>query len=240
LVCLLCHVVERVGGRMTVPQNTHQHTLFMGDKLRAARHEQNLTLQELAQQANLSVSMLSQIETGKAYPSIHSVYNIASALGLSIDYFFPDHSLSMGEPIKTRTPLRTQPPIIEKDASDLMPQEILSPLIAQAQLLQAAERPTIELDGGVTWSRLTANTENEMEILEIKYDPGATSGETLTHHNGREFGLVLEGELVIQLGFEQFTLGQGDTIVFDATTPHRLANEQSEPMRAVWVLWDTY
>ncbi|MCS7046870.1 MAG: lactate permease LctP family transporter, partial [Gemmataceae bacterium] len=39
--------------------------------------------------AEVSASMLSQIETGKAFPSVRSLYSIAAALSLSVDYFFP-------------------------------------------------------------------------------------------------------------------------------------------------------
>jgi mannose-6-phosphate isomerase-like protein (cupin superfamily) len=106
-----------------------------------------------------------------------------------------------------------------------------------AQALHAGSRPTIQLKGGVTWSRLTAAAEADAEFLEISYAPGATSGANMSHHEGREFGLVLEGELVVQLGFQQLTLNEGDSIVFDSTTPHRLTNKSAEPMRALWVIW---
>jgi mannose-6-phosphate isomerase-like protein (cupin superfamily) len=43
---------------------------------------------------------------------------------------------------------------------------------------------------------------------------------------------------VVQLGFNQVTLRRGDTIIFDSTTPHRLANKGSEVMRALWVVWN--
>src|SRR5262249_27705038 len=97
-------------------------------------------------------------------------------------------------------------------------------------------RPTIELKGGVTWSRLTALGEPDAEFLEITYEPGATSGANMSHHDGREFGLILEGELVIELGFDLYTLKAGDSMIFDSTVPHRLTNKGSQPMRALWVV----
>src|SRR5512135_3109783 len=68
--------------------------LLIGEKLRAARERENLSLRELAAKAEISASMLSQIETGKVYPSMRSMYNIATALALPIDYFFPETGLS--------------------------------------------------------------------------------------------------------------------------------------------------
>jgi uncharacterized cupin superfamily protein len=60
----------------------------------------------------------------------------------------------------------------------------------------------------------------------------------MSHHEGREFGLILEGELVVELGFEAYPLRSGDSIVFDSTTPHRLTNRSLQPMRALWVVFD--
>jgi uncharacterized cupin superfamily protein len=94
----------------------------------------------------------------------------------------------------------------------------------------------IELKGGVTWSRLTALAESGAEFLEITYAPGSMSGANMSHHEGREFGLILAGELVIELGFESYTLHEGDSIIFESTVPHRLINRGDRPMRAVWVV----
>ena len=103
-------------------------------------------------------------------------------------------------------------------------------------IVHASSRPTIELKGGVSWSRITALAESGAEFLEITYSPGAMSGEHMSHHEGREFGLILDGELVVELGFESYTLRGGDSIIFESTTPHRLINKNTQPTRAVWVV----
>jgi len=74
------------------------------------------------------------------------------------------------------------------------------------------------------------------EFLEINYAPGARSGVNMSHHEGREFGLILKGELVVELGFESYTLREGDSIIFESTTSHRLSNNGSGQMRAIWVV----
>jgi uncharacterized cupin superfamily protein len=83
---------------------------------------------------------------------------------------------------------------------------------------------------------LTALAERGAEFLEITYAPGSMSGTNMSHHEGREFGLILAGELVIELGFESYTLHEGDSIIFESTVPHRLINRSDRPMRAVWVV----
>jgi transcriptional regulator with XRE-family HTH domain len=218
-----------------------EHAHLIGEKLRAARQQRQLSLRKLSVKAEISASMLSQIETGKAYPSVRSIYSIAAALGLPVDYFFPEpkgtsahEALSEANGI-TASEMREATFNRPESALDLTA-ITLDP--ATVEILHAAARPTIVLKSGVTWSRLTASAETSIEFLEVNYACGATSGEHLSHHEGREFGLVLEGELELHLAFQQIVLHAGDTIVFDSMTPHRLSNNGSTPMRALWVIWN--
>ena len=48
--------------------------------------------------------------------------------------------------------------------------------------------------------------------------------------------LIAEGELTVELGFEQHALKAGDSIIFDSALPHRLSNTGDTRMRAVWVV----
>src|SRR5262249_38250180 len=109
--------------------------------------------------------------------------------------------------------------------------------ITTSPIVRPDERPTIKLNGGVTWSRLTALAEKDTEFLEINYPPGAASGVNMSHHGGREFGFILEGELTVELGFESYALEAGDSIIFESTTPHRLSNRGPNLVRAIWVIF---
>ena len=217
------------------------HARAIGEKLRTVRQERKMSLRDLADKAEISASMLSQIETGKVFPSVRSLYGIAAALSVSVDYFFPEQNNSNGASQESLVANTAE----EMTASEMRDAKVRGttetitefphPLQA-SPLVHANSRSTIELKGGVTWSRLTALAESGAEFLEITYSPGAMSGEHMSHHEGREFGLILDGELVVDLGFESYTLRAGDSIIFESTTPHRLINKNSQSMRAVWVV----
>jgi len=198
-----------------------------------------MSLRDLATKAEISASMLSQIETGKVFPSVRSLYGIASALGVAVDYFFPEqNNQNVDEgPASTLAGELTasQMRFARLNGDTTATAEFIRP-IESPPIVSANGRPTIELNGGVTWSRLTALAEKDAEFLEIHYAPGSTSGANMSHHGGREFGFILEGELVIELGFESYILKAGDSIIFESTTPHRLLNRGSQPMRALWVV----
>jgi transcriptional regulator with XRE-family HTH domain len=219
------------------------HTPFqpardIGEKLREARKRADMSLRELADRAEVSASMLSQIENGKAVPSVRLLYSIAAALALPVDHFFPVGARGAAAPpgeeaasLPTASDMREAQ---RAGAAEARFADAARP--ASAPVVHADDRPTIKLRGDVVWSRLTAEAETGVEFLEISYAPGATSGDHMSHHAGREFGLILEGELTIELGFESHTLRQGDSIIFDSSTPHRLTNKCDKPMRAVWVV----
>jgi transcriptional regulator with XRE-family HTH domain/mannose-6-phosphate isomerase-like protein (cupin superfamily) len=224
-----------------MPDPSPNHARAIGEKLRAVRQQRQMSLRDLAEKAEVSASMLSQIETGKAYPSVRSIYNIAAALAVPVDYFFPEPA---GDGASQPAGSEAAVPLTASDLrearlnrpDDPTAREFGAPPAGASPVVHAASRPTIELKGGVTWARLTSLAEAGAEFLEISYAPGATSGANMSHHAGREFGLVLAGELVIELGFDAHTLSTGDSIIFDSSTPHRLSNQSTAPTRALWVV----
>jgi transcriptional regulator with XRE-family HTH domain len=210
----------------------HDDALNIGARFRAARQEQKLSLRELASKANVSPSLLSQIENGRANPSVMTLYNVAEALSVSVTYFFPD---SETEP--QASPLQ----LPDTTASELRADyesafDVLERTASKSPVITSTSRLAIELRGGVRWERLTAFEEDNIQFLEIQYQPGASSGSTMSHHSGREFGLVLAGELKLELGFEHYNLTPGDSIIFDSVTPHRLSNEGTKVVRAIWIV----
>jgi transcriptional regulator with XRE-family HTH domain len=64
--------------------------LGFGKKVRALRNQKNLTLNEMAKMAKRSVSLLSQIETGKVSPSFSTMRIIADTLDISLSQLILD------------------------------------------------------------------------------------------------------------------------------------------------------
>jgi transcriptional regulator with XRE-family HTH domain len=60
----------------------------LGSAIRERRLDRGLTLVDLARQTELSQPFLSQVETGRARPSMASLYRIANALGTTPQAFF--------------------------------------------------------------------------------------------------------------------------------------------------------
>jgi transcriptional regulator with XRE-family HTH domain len=66
----------------------------VGDKLRQIRKEQKLTLRELNNLTNISISFLSDIENRRRNPSIDTLKIISKALNVEVSYFLDEDSSS--------------------------------------------------------------------------------------------------------------------------------------------------
>lgn len=68
------------------PCLTHENgiKLSVGDKLRVLRKQNNLTLKELSEKTNLSISFISDIENKRRNPSIDNLKLLANALNVSV------------------------------------------------------------------------------------------------------------------------------------------------------------
>lgn len=62
----------------------------IGSKIRSLRKERKMTIQELAERTGLTKSLISQVETSKATPSLGSLLAMAKALGSTLGHFFED------------------------------------------------------------------------------------------------------------------------------------------------------
>jgi transcriptional regulator with XRE-family HTH domain len=56
----------------------------LGDRIKALRLERDLQQRQLAEKAGLTPSMISQIESGRLTPSLHTLGKVAGALGVTI------------------------------------------------------------------------------------------------------------------------------------------------------------
>jgi transcriptional regulator with XRE-family HTH domain/quercetin dioxygenase-like cupin family protein len=190
----------------------------MGERLRAARSARRLSLRELAGRLGVSPSLISQIETGRANPSVSTLYAIAAELDVSLDeLLFNDR--------------RAPEPSASVQAG------ATSGMMTQAPPVQrAATRHTIRLASGVHWGRLTTLSEPGIEFLHVTYEVGGASSppDAFQRHPGHEWGYVLSGRLQVRIGFEEYVLEPGDAISINSSIPHRLATIGDEPVQAIW------
>ena len=176
-----------------------------------------MSLRELARRLHVSASLVSQIETGKAQPSVRTLYAIVNELGLSLDEVLDLASREANE----------EPP----SSASQLPRSDLSPTeLRGAQVARASDGTAHDLADGIRLDRV-ANWQNPgVEFVVTVYAPGAG----FCAGTRREFGLVLSGTLHVTVGTDIHVLHAGDSISVESDDPHRAHNDGSEEARAVW------
>ena len=203
----------------------------IGERLRSSRRARGLSLRDLAQRLGVSPSLISQIELGRANPSVSTLYALVSELGVSLDdLLFTDRRV---ERITGNGPAEGAEPA--DGAADARP--AAGAADGRGSPLQQADlRQRIRLASGVIWERLTTVSEPGTEFLYVTYEVGGASSpeDAYQRHAGHEWGYVISGRLQVRIGFDEFILEEGDAISIDSGIPHRLANIGEEPVHAVW------
>jgi Predicted transcriptional regulators len=191
----------------------------MGERLREARRARNLSLRVLADRLGLSPSLISQIETGRANPSVSTLYAIAAELDVSLDELL----------FNDRRPTEAASPARPEVASS-------GTMTPAAPVQRAKDRHAIRLASGVNWERLTTLSEPGIEFLHVTYEVGGASSppDAFQRHPGHEWGYVLSGRLQVRIGFEEYVLEPGDAVSINSSIPHRLATIGDEPVEAIW------
>lgn len=101
-----------------------------------------------------------------------------------------------------------------------------------------AEQTVVRMGEGTTRRVAHNDSAAGVELAVNEYEPGGASGPSATHHDGREFGVLISGRLTIELEGESHVLEPGDVIAYSSDRPHRIANTGDEHAIAVWVNLD--
>jgi transcriptional regulator with XRE-family HTH domain len=186
----------------------------VGSRLRQERERRGMSLRELARRVGVSPSLVSQIELDRVNPSVSTLYALVSELGMTMSDVFGDGAQAA--------------PRVRRSHHDDEDGLVTHP----------DARRVINLASGVRWERLTPRSDPDVEFLHVMYPVGAEScpQDALVTHGGREYGYVTSGTLGVRVGFDEYELGPGTSIVFDSSSPHRLWTIGDEPVHAVWLV----
>jgi len=167
----------------------------IGFRIRKYREEREISLEQLADLAGLSVPFLTALEEEDLLPSIAPLQKISRALGVRLGTFMDDQV--------------TRDPIIER-GSDL--HEDLT--IREARGKNAAFHYT-------ALARGKSDRNMEPFIIEVAEE----AGDQTSTHQGEEFIYVLEGKLRVIYGKQSHILEAGDSVYYNSITPHAVCAE---------------
>jgi transcriptional regulator with XRE-family HTH domain/mannose-6-phosphate isomerase-like protein (cupin superfamily) len=209
---------------MAVPRTECAITTDIGLRLREARLSRNISIRTIASAVGVSASLISQVETGKTQPSVSTLFALSTHLGVSMDELL---GVANSAPHANVRPLAE--PMFGHHGS------------ASPPVQRAGDNPVLEMENGVRWERLAVGGGGPADGMLVTYGPGASSSieGTMMQHNGFEYGFVLEGQITMQLDFETYDLGPGDSLQLDSLRPHAYSNRGVVPARALFFVIGT-
>ncbi|TMR98424.1 helix-turn-helix domain-containing protein [Nonomuraea basaltis] len=180
---------------------------ILGRRIRQLRKNAGLTLDRVADAAQISASLLSRIERGAAQPSLPTLRTISQALGIPIAALFE------GEDRSTAS---------EHDAA------------GRRLVVRHADRRRLKVpDSRIQYELMIPDLDGAVEVIwgAIPRGGGTTHPSS---HPGEEVIVALAGHVAVVVDDQEFLLAGGDTIRFDRSRPHRLFNPR--PTVAEFVL----
>jgi transcriptional regulator with XRE-family HTH domain len=206
----------------------------LGERIRAERNRQGLSLRALARSVGVSPSMMSQIETGKTRPSVSTLYTIAQTLRMSLNAVFDMSDVDNQADSPAATLIR-RGTLHSGGAGNVLEALGLAHDEHQAPTVRPG-RQLLDFGANVTLERLGVMPALHIGAFQATFAPGGESCglADLMRHPGWEYGFLLSGDLVLTLDGEDLRIGAGDAVSFEGTAPHRYFNDAPEPAVGVW------
>ncbi|MBM96172.1 MAG: XRE family transcriptional regulator [Oceanospirillaceae bacterium] len=163
---------------------------YIAMKVKKARLEEGLKITDVARISGISQGMVSKIENAQVSTSLETLSRLCSAIGLPISKLFSDYDRPDGGAHFTKS----------------------------GEGLEVVRRGT---DKGHTYQLLSYQRggKRKVEPFLISMDDLSEVFPTFSHP-GEEFIYLLKGRLIYRHGNHLYEMGPGDSLTFDAETPH--------------------
>ncbi len=162
----------------------------MASRIRELRELLGFTTEEMAQKTDVSVEEYIRCESGEQDLNFAFIYRCAIALNVNV--------------------------------TDII--EGYSPTLKSYTVTRRGTGQKVSQAHGMTYYNLAYAFQNRIAeplYVRTKYDPEAEQrGIELTTHEGQECDIVIEGQLMVQVGGHKEVLSAGDSIYFNSDTPH--------------------
>ncbi len=185
----------------------------LGSKIKQLRTSRKITLEELAAQTTLDVSLLNKIEEEKAVPSLAPLIKIARALGVRLGTFLDD-SDQMG------------PAVVRAGG--------------QEKGVRFTSQGSLTREHLNFYSLAYNKAGRNMEPFVVEIEPAEPSNYMLSSHEGEEFIYVMEGRVEVNYGKDIFLLDAGDSIYMDSVVVHNVHAADNKPAKILAVLYTPF
>ncbi len=185
----------------------------IGEKVKALRLVNRMTLNELSEKSGVSKSLLSQIERNISVPTVTTLQKIANAFRIPISSMFSENN----DVTQPAAPNRS-----DTSSGGLM-------------VVRKGGRKKLIMPWGAWQEMLCPDLRHRIEFIYLHY-PVGTKVEEFYTHDGEECGIVLEGRFRAVIGDQEIILEPGDSIYYNSSIPHRWENAGEKEATAIWAI----
>jgi transcriptional regulator with XRE-family HTH domain len=197
---------ESDGKKLRLISDSRRELLRLGKLIRSARLRRGLSQSELGELLGVTASTLSQAEHGIIGLSLTNLFRLARELGLNL-----------------------APVLNGKEASKDSVCIIRQKDRARTQIAGTRRKPVyIE-------SLRETEAAGDLEPMLVVLPPGTILQKHFSLHKGTEFGLLLSGQLEVEIADRTRTLNPGDSIYLESDLPSAWSNTGKEEARLLWV-----
>ena len=182
----------------------------IGRKIKEFRRFKQLSINDLALNANLDVSQLEHIEKSGNVPSLGHLIKISRALGVRLGTFIDDHE-QIGPVVIQAGNEKTSMSFSTKD-----------------------ERSREHLN---FFSLAPDKSGRHMEPFIVEIEPQKEPDYNLSSHEGEEFIYVISGKIEINYGKDIYKLNEGDSIYLDSVVSHNVHTADSKAAKILAVIY---
>ena len=181
----------------------------LGVNIRRVRNEKKLSLQSLADLSGVSVGMISQIERDLTSPSLRTLTKIRLALKVPLSALFDEERYSV--------------------AGD------------PTFLRRAGRRPKLTFGRGALIKEILSSSDatSDLQFMFVDVPPRQGTEDQPVSYASEKGGLVLSGQVVLDIDGVEATLNEGDSFQFDGSKPHGFRNPHDSPARLMWIIVQT-
>ncbi|MGP1587698.1 MAG: helix-turn-helix domain-containing protein [Treponemataceae bacterium] len=182
----------------------------IGEKVRLVRQNRKLSIEDVSERTNLSVEQISSIENGSFVPNLTPLIKIARVLGVRLGTFMDDD-------------------------------ENLGPVVARSgekkEITRFSDRGNA-VDSDLDFYTLAHNKAGRhMDPFIIEIFPSSEEEIKLSTHEGEEFLYVLEGEVEVKYGKNDYVLKAGDSIYYESIVAHHVHSYGNEKAKILAVVY---
>ena len=185
----------------------------IGAKVKLVRESRKLSIDDVSERTNLSVSSIKSIEDGELIPGLTPLIKIARVLGVRLGTFMDDQQ-DLGPVLVRKND--------KKDAENVT---------------RFSERDNAKSSDLDFYSLAQNKADRHMDPFIIDVFPPSGEDVKLSTHEGEEFIYVLNGNIEVIYGKDKYELSEGDSIYYDSIVAHHLHSTGEKPAKILAVVY---